>query len=153
MQDIEQLVGLGRHLGACPYYGTRHAIPSAQVYYVTLTPSAISISPPFPPFFPPFRLPFTFSVSLPLCPLFSPLPPPLTPSLSPSKLVVLPYNTLLHADTREALGLKLKGNVVIIDEAHNLLDVINSVHSVEISGAHVMHQQFYIFRNIIYVVM
>ena len=27
--------------------------------------------------------------------------------------------------------------MVIIDEAHNLLDVINSVHSVEISGAHV----------------
>jgi chromosome transmission fidelity protein 1 len=82
VQDIEQLVGLGRQLGACPYYGVRHTIPSAQ-------------------------------------------------------LVVLPYNTLLHAGTREALGLRLKGNIVIIDEAHNLLDVINSVHSVEISGAHV----------------
>ena len=53
------------------------------------------------------------------------------------QLVVLPYNTLLHAATRDAVGLRLKGSVVIIDEAHNLLDVINSVHSVEISGAHV----------------
>ena len=31
MQDIEQLVVLGKELGACPYYGVRHAIPSAQV--------------------------------------------------------------------------------------------------------------------------
>ena len=64
---------------------------------------------------------------------------PSSPSLPTfyAKLVVLPYNTLLHAGTREALGLRLKGNIVIIDEAHNLLDVINSVHSVEISGAHV----------------
>lgn len=53
------------------------------------------------------------------------------------QLVVLPYTTLLHGATREAVGLKLKGSVVIIDEAHNLLDVINSVHSVEITGAHV----------------
>ena len=55
----------------------------------------------------------------------------------PSQLVVLPYNTLLHAPTREAVGVKLKGNVVIIDEAHNLLDTIASVYSVEITGAHV----------------
>ena len=53
------------------------------------------------------------------------------------QLVVLPYNTLLHAPTREAVGVKLKGNVVIIDEAHNLLDTIASVYSVEITGAHV----------------
>ena len=33
--------------------------------------------------------------------------------------------------------MKLKGNVVIIDEAHNLLDTISSVHSVEINGLHV----------------
>ena len=74
----------------------------------------------------------------------------LSPSLPTfyTKLVVLPYNTLLHAGTREALGLRLKGNIVIIDEAHNLLDVINSVHSVEISGAHVnsgLYIHFYAF--------
>ena len=78
----------------------------------------------------------------------SPSPTPPSPSLPAfyTKLVVLPYNTLLHAGTREALGLRLKGNIVIIDEAHNLLDVINSVHSVEISGAHVnlrLYTHFY----------
>lgn len=60
-----------------------------------------------------------------------------SPSSFFPQLVVLPYNTLLHGPTREAVGLKLKGSVVIIDEAHNLLDVINSVYSVEITGAHV----------------
>lgn len=73
---------VGRELKACPYYGVRYAVPSAQ-------------------------------------------------------LVVLPYNTLLHAPTREAVGAKLTGNVVIIDEAHNLLDTISSVYSVEVTGAHV----------------
>lgn len=31
MQDIEELVTTGKELEACPYYGTRRAIPSAQV--------------------------------------------------------------------------------------------------------------------------
>lgn len=61
-----------------------------------------------------------------------------------SQLVVLPYNTLLHAPTREAVGVKLKGNVVIIDEAHNLLDTIASVYSVEITGAHVSNGELLI---------
>lgn len=51
--------------------------------------------------------------------------------------MVLPYNTLLHAPTREAVGVRLKGNVVIIDEAHNLQDTISNVYSVEVTGAHV----------------
>ena len=55
----------------------------------------------------------------------------------PSQLVVLPYNTLLHAPTREAVGVKLKENIVIIDEAHNLLDTIASVYSVQVTGSHV----------------
>ena len=31
--DIEQLASLGRELKACPYYGTRFAIPAAQVLH------------------------------------------------------------------------------------------------------------------------
>jgi len=82
IKDIEQLVSIGEELQACPYYGTRLAIPAAQ-------------------------------------------------------LVVLPYNLLLHKSTREACGIKLNGNVVIIDEAHNLIDTISSVYSVEITGSQV----------------
>ncbi|RMX40284.1 hypothetical protein pdam_00008730, partial [Pocillopora damicornis] len=83
IKDIEQLVSVGEELHACPYYGTRLAIPAAQ-------------------------------------------------------LVVLPYNILLHKSTREACGIKLDGNVVIVDEAHNLIDTISSVHSVEITGSQIL---------------
>ena len=31
IKDIEQLVSIGEELHACPYYGTRLAIPPAQV--------------------------------------------------------------------------------------------------------------------------
>ena len=48
--------------------------------------------------------------------------------------MVLPYNILLHKSTREACGIKLDGNIVIVDEAHNLIDTISSVHSVEITA-------------------
>ncbi|XP_038055247.1 ATP-dependent DNA helicase DDX11-like [Patiria miniata] len=77
--DVEQLLTVGRELKACPYYGTRYAVPGAE-------------------------------------------------------LVVLPYNTLLHASTRKACGIRLDGNIVIIDEAHNLIETISNVYSVEVTG-------------------
>ncbi|XP_005144439.3 ATP-dependent DNA helicase DDX11 isoform X1 [Melopsittacus undulatus] len=80
VKDIEQLVALGRETKACPYYGSRYAIPAAQ-------------------------------------------------------LVVLPYQMLLHEPTRNAAGIKLKDQVVIIDEAHNLIDTIISIHSAEVKGS------------------
>ncbi|NWZ05558.1 DDX11 helicase, partial [Agelaius phoeniceus] len=80
VKDIEQLVSLGRDTKACPYYGSRFAIPAAQ-------------------------------------------------------LVVLPYQMLLHEPTRKAAGIKLKDQVVIIDEAHNLIDTITCIHSAEVSGS------------------
>lgn len=49
-------------------------------------------------------------------------------------VVFLPYQILLHQSTREACGVKLKGNILIIDEAHNLIDTINSIHTVQING-------------------
>lgn len=55
-----------------------------------------------------------------------------------AEVVALPYNTLLHQKTREACNIKLKGSVVIVDEAHNLLETINNVHSVEITGAQIV---------------
>ena len=47
----------------------------------------------------------------------------------------MPYNLLLHKKTRESVGIKLEGNIVIIDEAHNLLPTIESIHSASISGS------------------
>ncbi|KAI9801670.1 MAG: ATP-dependent DNA helicase chl1 [Piccolia ochrophora] len=49
------------------------------------------------------------------------------------KIITLPYPMLLQRSAREALGLSLKNNVVIIDEAHNLMDAITGIHTIEIS--------------------
>ncbi|XP_063496874.1 ATP-dependent DNA helicase DDX11 isoform X3 [Symphalangus syndactylus] len=73
VKDIEQLLALGKEARACPYYGSRLAIPAAQM--------------------------------------------------------------LLHAATRQAAGIRLQDQVVIIDEAHNLIDTITGMHSVEVSGS------------------
>jgi len=51
------------------------------------------------------------------------------PTLKPSEIVTLPYPLLLQKSAREALGISLKGHVVIIDEAHNLMDAISNIHS------------------------
>ncbi|XP_069484673.1 ATP-dependent DNA helicase DDX11 isoform X2 [Ambystoma mexicanum] len=80
VKDIEQLVTLGKGMKACPYYGSRFAIPPAQV-------------------------------------------------------VVLPYQMLLHDSTRKASGIKLKDQVVIIDEAHNLIDTITCIYSSQVNGS------------------
>ncbi|KPP62992.1 hypothetical protein Z043_118778, partial [Scleropages formosus] len=55
--------------------------------------------------------------------------------VQPCQLVVLPYQTLLHEATRRASGIRLKDQVVIIDEAHNLTDTITCIHSSEVTGA------------------
>lgn len=47
--------------------------------------------------------------------------------------MTLPYPLLLQKSAREALNLSVKDHVVIIDEAHNLMDAIASIHSVTVS--------------------
>lgn len=54
-------------------------------------------------------------------------------AIRPAEIVTLPYPLLLQKSAREALGLSLKGHVVIIDEAHNLMDAISGIHGVEVS--------------------
>uniref|UniRef100_A0A673C0J7 ATP-dependent DNA helicase DDX11 n=1 Tax=Sphaeramia orbicularis TaxID=375764 RepID=A0A673C0J7_9TELE len=56
-------------------------------------------------------------------------------AIPPAQLVVLPYQMVLHEATRHASGIHLKGQVVIIDEAHNLSDTLSCIHSAELSGA------------------
>lgn len=48
-------------------------------------------------------------------------------------LVILPYQSLLSKSSRESLGLNLKNNVVIIDEAHNLADTLLSMHDAKVT--------------------
>lgn len=47
--------------------------------------------------------------------------------------MTLPYPLLLQRSARDALDLSVKGHVVIIDEAHNLMDAISNIHSVSVS--------------------
>jgi chromosome transmission fidelity protein 1 len=79
IMDMEDLVGLGKQLHACPYYGSRAVAKDADV-------------------------------------------------------VALPYNMLFQPQTRKSLGVKLRGRVVVVDEAHNLNDAINSMCSVNVSS-------------------
>lgn len=51
----------------------------------------------------------------------------------PLQIVTLPYPLLLQRSAREALGLSLEDHIVIIDEAHNLMDAIAGIYSVSVT--------------------
>ncbi|CAH7667177.1 hypothetical protein BY996DRAFT_4579176 [Phakopsora pachyrhizi] len=51
-----------------------------------------------------------------------------------AQVVTLPYNLLLQPSARNSLGIKLEDNIVVIDEAHNLIDNILAIHSVSLSN-------------------
>ena len=51
-------------------------------------------------------------------------------AVTEAEVVLLPYNMLLHKEQRKALNVQLAENIVIIDEAHNLVETINEVHSI-----------------------
>ncbi|KAL5113796.1 ATP-dependent DNA helicase chl1 [Pleosporales sp. CAS-2024a] len=55
------------------------------------------------------------------------------PAIQHCEMVTLPYPLLLQRSAREALGLSLRNHVVIIDEAHNLMDAIAGIYSVSIT--------------------
>jgi len=54
-------------------------------------------------------------------------------AIQTSEIVTLPYPLLLQKSSREALGISLKDNIVIIDEAHNLMDAVCGLYSCSIS--------------------
>lgn len=62
---------------------------------------------------------------------------------------MLPYQMLLHKKTREQLDINIKDSIVIIDEAHNLLDTIASIHSAEITADQLqrVHQQLSAYKT------
>lgn len=56
-------------------------------------------------------------------------------ALAYAEVVSLPYQLLIQSETRRALGINLEDSVVIIDEAHNLMDTISSSYSEKCSCA------------------
>ncbi|KAI7379651.1 ATP-dependent RNA helicase CHL1, partial [Hortaea werneckii] len=57
------------------------------------------------------------------------------PAIKPAEMVTLPYPLLLQKTARDALDISVKDQVVVIDEAHNLMDAIEGIHSGQISEA------------------
>ena len=60
-------------------------------------------------------------------------------SLQDSQIVLVPYNSILHKNTRVSSGIDLRGNVLVIDEAHNILEAIERMHSATITGRNIIH--------------
>lgn len=55
-----------------------------------------------------------------------------------SDVIAMPYPLLLVSNTRNALNISLKDTIVVIDEAHNLIPTISSLHSAELSEVNVI---------------
>ena len=53
-------------------------------------------------------------------------------AITTTEVLTLPYPLLLQKSAREALGVSIKDNVVVIDEAHNLMDAIANTLSMSI---------------------
>lgn len=88
-------------------------------------------------------------------------------SIEDAQIVLLPYNLILHKSTREAsgkvenlnhilfiylqyvLGIKIKNSIVIIDEAHNLLEALADMYSALVNGHQLVHaySQLTEYRN------
>lgn len=66
--------------------------------------------------------------SIGICPYYS-----TRASIKPSEIITLPYQLLLLKSARESLGISLKGHVIVIDEAHNLMDAISNIYSVVVT--------------------
>ena len=52
-------------------------------------------------------------------------------------VLLVPYNLIVNEEMRQSTGVSVEGNVLVIDEAHNLLDAINDSYGAKLSLAHV----------------
>lgn len=50
----------------------------------------------------------------------------------------------MHEKTREALSIDVRGHIVVVDEAHNLVDALNDIHTVQL-GIHLVHLLIYLY--------
>ena len=57
-------------------------------------------------------------------------------AITQAQVVCLPYNLMLSKQSRATLGISLKHNVVVFDEAHNIVEAANMVHSAEVTHSH-----------------
>lgn len=62
-------------------------------------------------------------------------------NLTEVQIVTLPYQLLLMKSAREALGISLKDHLVVIDEAHNLMDAISNMYSIAVTQSQLYRSQ------------
>ena len=55
-------------------------------------------------------------------------------ALPRADLVFAPYASVLQKETRESLGIRLEGAVVVFDEAHNLVEAVHGAHGATLTG-------------------
>ncbi|ODQ67512.1 ATP-dependent RNA helicase CHL1 [Nadsonia fulvescens var. elongata DSM 6958] len=56
-------------------------------------------------------------------------------ALPMSEVIAVPYQLLIQESARKTIELPIKDSIIIIDEAHNLLDVIQSLYSLSVSSS------------------
>jgi chromosome transmission fidelity protein 1 len=66
--------------------------------------------------------------NLKICPYYS-----VREGLELTEIISLPYQMLLQESTRDVLNLNIEDSIIVIDEAHNLLDTITSLYSVSLT--------------------
>jgi chromosome transmission fidelity protein 1 len=66
-----------------------------------------------------------------------------------SDILLIPYTSIFSAFTREQLGIDLKGSIILVDEAHNILESIRSANSVVLRHRSLRNLQKHliIYRN------
>lgn len=57
------------------------------------------------------------------CPYFA-----IRNTIPDADLVIMPYQSLLHAETRKQLGVEIDNTIVVFDEAHNVFEAVNQMH-------------------------
>jgi chromosome transmission fidelity protein 1 len=65
--------------------------------------------------------------------------------------ILVPYHMIFHQPTRELTGINLKGSILLIDEAHNIVEAIQNMYSLYLYETWVgLFVQFYVKKTIIF---
>jgi chromosome transmission fidelity protein 1 len=121
--DVEDLARMGRGKGVCAYYGSRLAVPEADIILAPYRCVRLGFCLGC------WALVLIWPKNSPICSINE--TNNATHGLTPPP----PNSALLSADARSALGLDPEGSVLVFDEAHNLLDAINGAHGCGVTGA------------------
>ncbi len=119
--DVESLILSGKKKKACPYYAARNAICDAQVFLSKFV-CKLRVYTSYGWVGSLFRGKLRHLTNIINCKFI----------LNFFQLVVVPYSTLLKKHTREACGLKLHNNVVII--VSTFFSCLNSFYTVIFMG-------------------